>query len=72
MLLEVNVNVFAPIKVNSLVIEFLMESIAVRIPTRAVSPTAIIQTVRTDLSRLVRIDCNAIFRFSKKRGPGFI
>jgi hypothetical protein len=70
--LEPIVKVFAPIKVNSFVMEFLIESIAVSIPTRAVIPTAIIITVNTVRSKLLRIDCKAIFRFSKKSVPNLI
>ena len=69
---ELIVKVFAPIKVNSFVIEFFIESIAVRIPTRAVIPTAMIHTVSIVRSRLLRMDCSAIFRFSKKSVPNLI
>ncbi len=41
-----------------------MESIAVKIPTSAVIPTAIIKTVRIVLNKLLLIDCNAILIFS--------
>lgn len=69
---ELMVKVLAPIKVNSFVIEFLMESIAVSIPTNAVIPTAIISTVSMVRSRLLRIDCKAILKFSKKSVPNLI
>jgi hypothetical protein len=52
--------------------EFFIESIAVRIPTNAVIPIAIINTVKTVRNRLLRIDCKAIFRFSKKSVPNLI
>jgi hypothetical protein len=58
-------NVFAPKTVNSFVIEVFMDSMAVRIPTRAVIPTAIINTVSIDLKILLFIDCKAILIFSK-------
>lgn len=54
-------------KVNSLVIDFLIESIAVRIPTRAVIPTAMIRIVSDDLRRLERIELNDTLMFSDKR-----
>ena len=50
------VKVFAPIMVNSFVSEFVMESMAVRIPTRAIIPKAIIEIVKIVLKRLVLID----------------
>ena len=45
---------------------------AVSMPTSAVIPTAIINTVRIVRSKLPRIDCKAIFRFSKKRVPNLM
>lgn len=66
---ELMVNVLAPIKVNSFVIEFLIESIAVSIPTKAVIPTAIISTVSIVRNKLLLIDCKAILKFSKKSVP---
>jgi hypothetical protein len=59
-------NVFAPITVNSFVIEFLIESMAVSIPTNAEIPIAMINTVRIVRSKLLRTDCNAIRMFSIK------
>lgn len=61
------VKVFAPIKVNSLVIDFLIESMAVSIPTKAVMPTAIIKTVRIVLNRFDLMELRDIFRFSLKK-----
>lgn len=52
--------------------EFVIESIAVRIPTSAVIPTAIMETVRIVRNKLPRMDCSAIFRFSKKSVPNLI
>jgi hypothetical protein len=43
-------------------------SVAVRIPTSEVIPTAIIKTVSKDLSLLLLTDFNATFRFSLTRG----
>ena len=60
-------NVFAPIDANSCVIEFLIESMAVRIPTSAVIPTAIINTVSMVRNKFVRTDNNAILIFSKNK-----
>jgi hypothetical protein len=45
----------------------LIESIAVNIPTNAMMPKAIINTVSVVLSKLERIELNAILRFSLKR-----
>ena len=59
--------VFAPIKANSLVIEFFIESIAVKIPTNAVIPTAIIITVKIVLNKLLRIESKAIRIFSARK-----
>jgi hypothetical protein len=58
--------VLAPIFAKLLVIEFFIESMAVRIPTRAVIPTAMIRIVRIVRSRFERIDLKAIFKFSLK------
>jgi RNA polymerase-interacting CarD/CdnL/TRCF family regulator len=60
------VNVFAPMKVNSFVIDFRMESMAVRIPTNAVIPTAMIIMVSTVLKRFERSEWNATLKFSEK------
>jgi glyoxylate utilization-related uncharacterized protein len=54
----------APIMVNWEVSDDLMASIAVRIPTRAIIPKAIIQIVRTALTLFDRIALVAIFRLS--------
>jgi hypothetical protein len=59
------VKVLAPIRLNDSVRLFLMESMAVRIPTRAIIPKAIIKIVRMVLSKLVRMDFRAILTFSK-------
>ena len=49
------VKVFAPIEVKFSEIEPLMDSMAVRIPTKAIIPIAIIRMVSTLLSRLCLI-----------------
>jgi hypothetical protein len=64
MLLDSMVKVFAPIIEKESVRLPLMESMAVRIPTRAIIPKAMMKTVRIVLSRFVRIDFRAIRRFS--------
>jgi hypothetical protein len=56
--------VLAPITANSLVIEFFIESIAVKIPTKAVIPTAIIITVSVVRKRLLFTEEKATLRFS--------
>jgi hypothetical protein len=48
--------VLAPNRVNSAVIEFLIESMAVKIPTSAEIPTAMIRMVSTERIRFPRID----------------
>jgi hypothetical protein len=50
MVLELIVNEFAPIMVNWEVSDDFMASIAVRIPTRAIIPKAIIHMVRIALT----------------------
>jgi hypothetical protein len=65
MLLDSMVKVFAPIMLKDSVRLFLMESMAVRIPTRAIIPKAMMKIVRIVLSKLVRMDFRAIFTFSK-------
>ena len=57
--------VFAPMLVKLSLMESLIESIAVKIPTKAVIPIAIIKIVKTVLSKLLLTDCKAIFIFSK-------
>jgi hypothetical protein len=59
------VKVLAPIRLKDSVRLILMESMAVRIPTRAIIPKAMIKTVSMVLSKLVLIDFNAIRKFSK-------
>jgi hypothetical protein len=59
------VNVLAPIKLNDSVRLYLMESMAVRIPTRAMIPKAMIKIVRIVRSKLVLMDFRAILKFSK-------
>jgi len=54
-------------KVNSLVIEFFMESMAVRIPIKAVIPTEMIKTVNTVRSKFDRMDWKAILKFSMNK-----
>jgi hypothetical protein len=58
------VNVFAPILVKLLVMELLMPSIEVRIPTSAVMPMAMISIVRMARSHWLRIESKATFTFS--------
>ena len=53
---------------NSLLKVDLIASIAVRIPTKAIIPNAIIVMVIMDLALLDLIDCKATFRFSLKSG----
>ena len=60
--------VLAPSRVNSVVMEFFIESIAVKIPTNAEIPTAMINIVRTERTRFPRIDLNAIRIFSNTKG----
>jgi hypothetical protein len=64
--------VFAPILANSSVIEFLMASIAVRIPTRAMMPNPMISMVRIARSILARMDRILMRRFSEYRCKSFI
>jgi hypothetical protein len=49
-------NVLAPNRVNSVVIELFIESMAVRIPTNAEIPTAMIKIVKTLRTKFPRID----------------
>jgi hypothetical protein len=63
--LDSMVKVFAPIRLKDSVRAYFMESMAVRIPTSAIIPKAIIIMVRMVLSKLVRIDFNAILTFSR-------
>jgi hypothetical protein len=65
MLLDSMVKVLAPIRLKDSVRLFLMESMAVRMPTRAIIPKAIIKMVRMVLSKFVRMDFKAILTFSK-------
>jgi len=58
------VKVFAPILVKLLLMEPLIASIAVRIPTRAVMPKEMISTVRMVRSNCPRIEFSDIFIFS--------
>jgi hypothetical protein len=58
------VKVLAPIRLNDSVRANFMESMAVRIPTSAMIPKAMIITVRIVLSKFVLIDFNAILTFS--------
>ncbi len=53
MLLDSMVKVLAPIKLKDSVRLPLIESMAVRIPTRAIIPNAMIKTVRMVLSKLL-------------------
>ena len=62
-LLFLILKVLAPILVKLSLMEDLMDSIAVCIPTKAVIPIAIMKIVSTVRSRFVRIDCRAIFIF---------
>jgi len=56
--------VFEPILANSDVMEFLIASIAVRIPTRAIIPKAMMNIVRIALTIFDRIDFVLILKFS--------
>jgi hypothetical protein len=61
------VNVFAPIDEKEEVTDFSRESMAVRIPTRAIIPNAMIRMVRMVLSKLERMDREAMRKFSLMR-----
>jgi hypothetical protein len=65
MLLDSMVKVLAPIRLNESVRLLLMESMAVRIPTSAIIPNAMMKTVSIVLSKLVLMDFREILRFSK-------
>jgi len=65
MLLDSMVNVLAPIRLNESVRMLLIESMAVRIPTSAIIPNAMMKTVSMVLSKLVLMDVRAILRFSR-------
>ena len=65
--LDVMVKEFAPIIVNWFVREDFIASIAVRIPTSAMIPKAMIQMVRIALTLLDLMALKAILRFSLKR-----
>jgi len=67
MLRDSMVKVLAPIMLKDSVRLFLMESMAVRMPTKAMIPKAMIKTVRMVLSRLVRMDFRDIRMFSIKK-----
>ena len=56
--------VLEPIIVKFFVREYLMESVAVRIPTNAMIPNEIMRTVRIVLRRWVRIEFREILKFS--------
>jgi hypothetical protein len=58
--------VFAPILVKLLLIVSFIASMAVRIPTRAMMPMAIISMVSVVLSKLLLTLFKAILIFSKK------
>jgi len=58
-------------RVKLSLIENKIASIAVRIPTKHIMPTAMIIKVRNDLKKLVLRDKNAIFIFSRKLKPQF-
>jgi hypothetical protein len=58
------VKVLAPIRLKDSVRLFFMESIAVRMPTRAIIPKAMMKMVRMVLSKLVLMDFRAILTFS--------
>jgi hypothetical protein len=60
-------NVLAPIVVKLLVMESLITSMAVRIPTSALMPSAIIMMVRNVLSDCDLIDSKAILIFSRSK-----
>ena len=55
------------IKLKESVRLLLIESMAVRIPTSAIIPNAMIKTVRMVRNKFVRIALSAILMFSKKR-----
>jgi hypothetical protein len=63
---EVMVKELAPIIVNCDVIDDLMASIAVRIPTSAIMPNAIMHIVSIARTLLELIAFSEIFRFSLK------
>jgi hypothetical protein len=62
---------FAPIMVNWVVSDDLIASIAVRMPTRAIIPNAIMQIVSIALTLFDFIALNEILRFSQNT-PAFI
>jgi len=66
------VKVLAPILLNSLVMEVLIDSIAVRIPTNAIIPKAMISVVRIVRSKLDFTELIEIRKFSFNRAPTFI
>jgi hypothetical protein len=66
------VNELAPIIEKALLMEPLMESIAVEIPTRAMIPSAMITMVRVVLSGFEFIESQDIRRFSLKNVPASI
>lgn len=66
------VNEFAPIIEKVLLIEPLIELMAVDIPTNAIIPIAIIRMVRIVLSGLDFIDSQEILIFSFKKAPASI
>jgi hypothetical protein len=70
--LLVIVKVLAPIIENELLMLPLMDSIAVKIPTNAIIPKAIIKIVRIVRKGLERIAFNDILKFSRSRAPYFI
>ncbi|GAB4296280.1 MAG: hypothetical protein Kow0068_20730 [Marinilabiliales bacterium] len=72
MLLDCIVKVLAPILANCEVNEFFKESIAVRIPTRAIIPNAIIKTVNTVRNIFERTELIAIRKFSLNNRPTLI
>ena len=61
------VKVFAPILVKLLLIDCFMESMAVKMPTNAVIPMAIISTVNTVRSNWLLIEERDILIFSVNR-----
>jgi hypothetical protein len=65
MLLDSMVNVLAPIRLKDSVRLNFIESIAVRIPTSAMIPNAMMNMVSMVLSIFVRMDFRAILTFSK-------
>jgi len=65
---ELMVKEEAPSLLKLSVTEPPIASIAVRMPTNAVMPTAIIRMVKIDLNLFVFTEVNATFRFSRKRG----